>query len=278
MPVRVNEYSSAAWAKPKIGNDDPSKIVLQHDVGRLDVAVNHSLSMGGLQPGGDLQADPHDLPRLQRSVPFDQFLKRMAGNILHHQKRDVGSRLHVVDRDDMFVNDRCGSARFARKSLPGHAAAGQMRRKNLDGDRSIEFGIEPLENHPHPAGAEKLLDVVTADSPEHLRMRGRRQHDVERRTTTVCRVDGGRQRPGTACPVRIQLADGMCERLPAVVPPLIGARFPLQPSATRRARGDVRVDRQRQRLVNRAGEQFVKVELFAGDRFVHGPILVATPL
>jgi hypothetical protein len=49
----------------EVGDLDPPGAVLQQDVGRLDVAVDQALFVGGGQADGDLQADAHDFPDLQ---------------------------------------------------------------------------------------------------------------------------------------------------------------------------------------------------------------------
>ena len=51
----------------EVGELDPLDAVLQQDVGRLDVAVDQALGVGGGQAGGGLHADPQDL--LQASGP-----------------------------------------------------------------------------------------------------------------------------------------------------------------------------------------------------------------
>ena len=62
----------------EVGDLDPRQLVLEHDVRRLDVAVDQALRVGGGQARGDLHADPQQLLQLERAALVDPLLERHA--------------------------------------------------------------------------------------------------------------------------------------------------------------------------------------------------------
>src|SRR5262249_7532151 len=60
----------------KVGDLDALDAFFEEDIGRLDVAVNQSLTVRGREPGCSLHADAKDLRQLQRPAPFEPFLER----------------------------------------------------------------------------------------------------------------------------------------------------------------------------------------------------------
>ncbi len=60
----------------EVGQLDPRQVVLQHNVARLDIAVDQPLRVRGGQAGGDLRADAEDLRDLQGSAFVDPLLGR----------------------------------------------------------------------------------------------------------------------------------------------------------------------------------------------------------
>ena len=64
-PVCVMATVVHGPGQAEVGDLDPLDAVFEQDVGRLDVAVDQPLSVGGRQPRGRLHADPQDLLQLQ---------------------------------------------------------------------------------------------------------------------------------------------------------------------------------------------------------------------
>ena len=75
-PLCVRLASSAARARPKsVIFTRCLRSAFEQDVGRLDVAVDQPVRVGGGQPLGDLPADPHDLRHVQRAGAVEPLLQ-----------------------------------------------------------------------------------------------------------------------------------------------------------------------------------------------------------
>src|SRR6266851_4940705 len=108
----------------EVGDLDPLDVVLQENVGRLDVAVDQPPGVRRRQPGGDLHADAHDLAQLQRALVFDFVVQRLAVDELHDEVGDGRGVLDGVNADDVLVRHGGGGLRLANEALTGRAAGG----------------------------------------------------------------------------------------------------------------------------------------------------------
>ena len=86
----------------------------QHDVGRLDVAMDQADAMGFGQRSTDHRQDPHDSAWRLRAVDRDDALQRRAVEELHRVVEDavVGSPV-VEDGDRVGVGEPRGQLDFA---------------------------------------------------------------------------------------------------------------------------------------------------------------------
>ena len=138
----------------------PPATVNEHDVGRLDVPVDHTLKVRRLKPLGDLHADPQHLPRIELGARLDPYLERATDEALHYQVRQAVLLVDRVNRDDIDVADRRSRAGLAQEPSPRPIAVGLKRTDQLDRDDAIELRVEALEHDPHPAAAEDAEDLV----------------------------------------------------------------------------------------------------------------------
>ena len=97
---------------------------LQEDIGRLDIAMDQSLSVGRGQAAGDLVANPNDVLDLERPDPIELLLQGFPGDVLHDQVRDR-EIVHGVDVDHVLVADRGGGPRLAEEPLAGRRGRAQ---------------------------------------------------------------------------------------------------------------------------------------------------------
>jgi hypothetical protein len=86
------------------------------DVSGLDVAVNDTLAVGGVEGVGDLNA------QVQQGIEFDRtavddVLQRLAGEALHHDEELVLVLSDFVDGADIGMVQRGGGARLAAKTF-----------------------------------------------------------------------------------------------------------------------------------------------------------------
>ncbi len=158
------------------------RVAFEQHVGRLDVAVDQLVGVGGGQPLGHLPADAQDLRHLERPGAVDPLLEGLAGDELHHQIRQ---RLFgdLVDLHDVLVPHRGRRAGLAEETLARRGGGRQLRRQHLDRDHAVQHVVEGAEDDAEAAVAEDFQDLVMAHPAERVgpgreqkgrRARGRR--------------------------------------------------------------------------------------------------------
>ena len=154
-----------------IGVQTSAVPVLDHDVARLDVAVNHPHRMGGLDRLRDL-LHHHD-PLFEREIR-SRVLQRSPVDELH---RNVGPTPHLADLVNpahVVMLDLCVGTRLALKPV---LLIGIVRVDELDCDLAAEAGIDGAVNEPHGALTEVVDDGVA------IPVRDRIYEDTRQRLT-----------------------------------------------------------------------------------------------
>ena len=133
----------------EVGQLHPLDAVGQEDVGRLHVAVNEPLGMGGGQPGGGLHADAEDFGQRQRPVVVQPPLQRRPADVGHDEIGQPGRFRHAVDFDHVVVDHGGGGLGLAGESLLRRSAAAQVRGEDLDRHVAVQGGVEaPSRRRP----------------------------------------------------------------------------------------------------------------------------------
>ncbi len=135
-------------------------VARQHDVGRLDVAVDDAGSVRVLQGLEDADRHLQRPLRQQLATGVQKLTERRAVHVLHDDVRDrhvvdvVLAR--VVDRDDRGMVERGG-----RLGLPAEPG--------LEGRVAREIRAQRLHRHgAAEAGVMREVDLRHATTPEHL--------------------------------------------------------------------------------------------------------------
>src|SRR5437016_386094 len=97
----------------------------QHDVGRLEVAMNDALAVRRIQSVSYLYRAPHQRAAVHRPV-LQSLGKRVAFQVLHHEEVDALLAADVIQRTDLGVIEAGDRSRlafepFARLRLPGRS-------------------------------------------------------------------------------------------------------------------------------------------------------------
>ncbi len=151
---------------------DPASIV-DHDVRRLDVAVNDAPGVRFVQGVRRLNTDLDDLAGIHR-LALHPLGEGLPGDVLHHDEgRPAGCLSNLVnDTDIRVVESRGGLGFFHQASQPLRILC-QLSRQKLESDHPIELGIASQIHLPHAARAQTRFDSVMRDERAWVGRNGR---------------------------------------------------------------------------------------------------------
>jgi hypothetical protein len=146
-----------APGQPEIQDSDVPLLV-DHHVGRLQVAVDHLLRMGRLEPARDPGRDLHRLSLVKPAGLVQQLVERLAFDPLHGEKEESFTLADVVDAADVGVRDLARDPHLAAKTLDQLGLAAQVGTDQLERHRAVERGVDRLVDHAHAALTDALDD------------------------------------------------------------------------------------------------------------------------
>ena len=150
----------------RVGVDD-------HQVGRLQVAVDDAAVVGGLQGFAQLAEQPADAGRREPAVPLQERVQVDAPDVLHDDARALRIvEREVVERDGVGMLKFAHQLDFALEPLAELDVGGDVVVHDLDDDlavRQVELAGE--ENAAHAALAEQAGGFVATekDAADHVR-------------------------------------------------------------------------------------------------------------
>ncbi len=115
-------------------------VLIDHQIGRLDVAVDDAGLVGVCEPGAQLRHQLELLRQRQRRLPLDLLCERLAPDVLHHDERRTLELAGVVDVDDVGVVQRGKRAGFTRESL-AEIAGVEGGVQQLEGDEPVRVRV-----------------------------------------------------------------------------------------------------------------------------------------
>ena len=150
----------------------------QHDVRGLHVPVHDSVAMRVIERIGHLD---RALKRaIQRQRRFREACREgVPLEVLHHDEIDAIAGADVVQRADVRVSERCAGLCLAAEALAQARIDAVGGRQNLDGDGSIEPGVDGAEDLSHAAFTDESIDLVGSQRSTRCE-RGCRLHQVRR--------------------------------------------------------------------------------------------------
>ncbi len=140
---------------------DVLRALEDHDVARLDVAVDDANRVRRRQRRGDLPADARGAIRRHRPAALDLVVERPPLDVLEHEEaRPVLERAEVGRRRDvgvLHVRAGDGLALEARGELGEVVDPGV---EDLDGDPLLQQEVRAAVDGAHPAHRQELVDAV----------------------------------------------------------------------------------------------------------------------
>ena len=137
--------------------------IAEHDVRRLDVAVDDAEPVGIIERAGDLGADPGDGLERHPARLAQMLVERDAVEQFHG---DIGKAVRladVVDGDDVGVRERAGGPGLAQEAADQADILPELGLQHLDREDAVDAGIVGAIDVRHRAFADAPLDLVTAD-------------------------------------------------------------------------------------------------------------------
>ena len=91
-------------------------VVVEQDVGRLDVAVHEAAPVRRVERAGDLAEQRQRARRANEAVALEQRLQIAALDVAHRQEELPVLLAGLVDRDDVRVVERGGEPRLVEEA------------------------------------------------------------------------------------------------------------------------------------------------------------------
>jgi hypothetical protein len=146
---------------PKVGDLGATSVIEQH-VGRLQVAVHHSLGMGVRQSLADLRGDPHRLLYGQRAALLEPRLQRAARHVLHGDVVVAALGGHVVGPHDPLVGQAHGGSGLGQEAPQDLLVTDQRGDQLLEGDRLVQQRVVGQVDEAEAAAAQQGAEGVFA--------------------------------------------------------------------------------------------------------------------
>ena len=138
----------------------------QHDIGRLDILMDHPLVVGAGQGVQHLQHDADGVRNGHHGSGVERLAQARAMDEFHGDEGLPLVEREVIDRDDVGMGAAGGRLGFTPEAfdvIGAGGAAHQLGRDQLYGDRPADVGVVRLEDLAHAADADKILDDISAD-------------------------------------------------------------------------------------------------------------------
>ncbi len=164
----------------EVGDLDPLDAVFQQDVGRLDVAVDQPLGVGGGQAGGRLHADAQDLVQLRaarrgRAAPAATCPATYC--MTRYGRPSASSTAWMVTTWSWLTAAAAWASR--EEALAGGGAGRQLRGQHLDGHDAVQLLVEGPQHDAHAAAADHFQHLVMAQPAERARLvRGAQKTEI----------------------------------------------------------------------------------------------------
>src|SRR5262245_44165438 len=133
----------------------------QHDVGRLEVAMDDALAVRGVEPAGELHPETQDLLERQRAAE-QPVRERLASEVFHHEEVHAVLLADVVQGADVWMTQAGDRAGFAAEPFVPRGIAGDVGGKDLDGDRAVEARVARAIHLAHAARPERRDGFIRA--------------------------------------------------------------------------------------------------------------------
>jgi hypothetical protein len=121
--------------------DAEATVGVEQQIGRLDVPMDETTSVGVVETGGRFDPDLDGLFRREQDTGVERLAQAAAGQVLQHQVRLVLLLAPVVDLEDVGVVEGGHRPGLGPEPLEEGSVAGQGRMEDLDGDPAMKRDV-----------------------------------------------------------------------------------------------------------------------------------------
>ncbi len=152
----ARELGVAAHAldQPEVEDLDAG-FVVEHEVRRLDVAVDEALREGGAQAARGRQRVVDGLGPGQGRALGENGVEPRSFEVLHDEEVETAILADEVDLRDVGVAQARLGACLAREALGDLGLVSDVEREDLDGHGPVERNVGAVVHGPHAAAAEQ---------------------------------------------------------------------------------------------------------------------------
>src|SRR5688572_11044806 len=108
-----------------------------------------------------LEQDPSRFARRERPVPVQPHGEVFTIQQRHHEIHDPVPLIDAVNGDDVRMAQLCGGFGLAQEAGPDLRPEGELRRKDLDGDMTLEPAVLRFVNDTHTAPPDLAVEFVS---------------------------------------------------------------------------------------------------------------------
>ena len=135
-------------------------VVRDHDVLRLDVAVDDAVRVRVLERFCNLRGIAQRLLRAEHAALREALLERHALDELHDDILRITAVSHIVHRDDVRLREHGDGVRLRLKAVFQLGILRHLIAQDLNGDIAVQLMAHGLINDRHAAAADDLQDLV----------------------------------------------------------------------------------------------------------------------
>ena len=146
-------------------------VLIDHDVLRLQVAVNDTKPVGFGEAVTELATDADDLSRAERAAPPDEVLHILARHQFHRQVVHAVGSAEIEESTDIAVRDAPGALHLAREPLECFVVRNQFGQEGLERDLVLSARVDHLVDAAHGATRQFLDHQVAAGEERPSRQR-----------------------------------------------------------------------------------------------------------
>ncbi len=147
--------------QPEVGDAHPP-VAVQHDVGRLEVAMHDPALVRRAETGADLPRHFQRAIFRKAADAFQEGGEVFAVYVFHREERMPVDFVDVVDAADVRMRDLARHSNFAVQLRESRRIAVHVGGQELERDRLSELQIVGAEDLAHPAAAKTSDDAVAA--------------------------------------------------------------------------------------------------------------------